>query len=758
MRENGASSGHGGIGWNKRTGRRAHGSDAGHRSEVIRSFASCVAFGATLLAFAPDANAEFVRGQTYCVGGFEFILGFPTRQDCAPHDSPWHFHTYVQGPDGKCRECWDRQDATCESVFIPSYAGFSAIDPYECRRAGALPPGEVISVEDGRPKKAPPPPPVLPLDVNAEIVRVSPGPYSVGDTVRIDARAVGPDGKPRAVQGGEIVVRGSDGSEKLRIPVRPNADGTVSADVKIPAGGNVKLEFDPKGIALTSSEKLGSVKAGEASLVVSPCRLRGAVLSPTGGEVVVGGASLLLTGQLRTAAGVPAPSSALSSGASAIFAIDVGGKSLEVPAALDAAGAATATVTIDAPPSDDAAPVTIRLFGRGGADDLCPGDPAVSQVTKLGVGVEVVEPTEGSVCYVGRNCRIAVRLKRPSGVASAVGETFVRAPDLRVSASVHGDPPRVLASDGGRDPLYAVTFVPKIAGPTDLMVIAAAAGKEARGQRRFRIRQPLELKLPAELDLGSVEAGSPRNKTCRDLDFSASRGVDEQNFEVTFAAPAACRSTVGWLDSYGLFRTLVKQEIGFNDPRNLKMPICLEVPRCAGEHPEPAMLTVRATSLDFPNERATVKIRWRVEGRNFLACDGWWVGALGAILFALFVAYGWVRPDRFSGDDMVQIAKKREGLARATGRRLKELPGGRPGWYRSSRTGLREDGSPTDQLRGATIVFMARRGEVMLHCNGGLRRMNQQTKKLEDLTVGKEGYAASKNVIYCAGSLFFQVK
>ena len=190
-----------------------------------------------------------------------------------------------------------------------------------------------------------------------------------------------------------------------------------------------------------------------------------------------------------------------------------------------------------------------------------------------------------------------------------------------------------------------------------------------------------------------------------------------------------------------------------------QQPICLaDIPFCAGESPAPITLTVKALSKDFPDQVRTIRVRWRVQGRSFLACHWWWLAFAGGGLGLALIGYGWVRPDRFAMHDAVKLAGKREQLARAVARRLRDLPGGKPGWYRSSATGLREDGSATDKLRTAAVELHARRGEVILRSRGGLQRVSPQSKKLEPVPeAAKEGHVASKNIVYNVGSLFFQI-
>ena len=294
----------------------------------------------------------------------------------------------------------------------------------------------------------------------------------------------------------------------------------------------------------------------------------------------------------------------------------------------------------------------------------------------------------------------------------------------------------------------------------EIEVVARAGGQEVSDKQRVNIKDPIVLKLPMELDLGRVPAGSSWRINCQPLDFAGSRGVEEQEFLLRVELPPGCKSELGIVDGAGRFLPVGATQDGerrltLGIDRSVK--VCLEPPRCAGETPSPAILTVKPTSPDFPAEQATVRVIWKVKGKNFLLCNLWWLGILAGGLFFLFILFGFIRPYQFGIDDSVKIATKKEGLQRAVARRLRDLPGGKAGFYRSAATGLRDDGSATDRLRTAQLTLHAYRGDVMIRCKGSLLRLNPQTRKLDPVDVPTDGYAASRNTVYQVGTLFFQV-
>lgn len=701
--------------------------------------------------------------KTYCVGGFEFDYGVATRQQCKLHGdihSEWHFHNHVRGPDGKCRECWDEQDQTCETRFLNDHPEFTAIPDYlECLRRGALPPtGEEIRVENGEVIKVKPAPPPAAVDLRAEILHLSAGPYAAGDKVMVDARVRGPDGQPRSVQGGEIVLKGADGTEKLRVPVHPVAGG-VAAEVTIPAGGNLSLSFVPRGITLSANERVGAVQPEAVALSVSPCRLRGTVLLPRDGEIVTADTALLLSGQVRNNSGAPVDAATLSAGTRVVFVIErASGKTQEVAAQVNPAGVATASVQLT-DPTGDSESMAVRLLGREGGGDFCPAAPATLQLTRLGVGIEVVAPLADASCYVGRPCRLAMRFRLPTGTATrAIATAFVQDPGLQVTAALNGEPVGPLlptrAADGQTE--YVTTFEPRFARPSELVITARALGHQVQARVPRRIRLPLSLKLPGVLDFGVLTAGTARLDNCQTLDFSASIGIEEQPLRLQAQVASPCRSTLYIVDGSGHF-------FGLAQPRSVTISldrtvrICLAVPRCAGDSPAKAQLTVQAQSADFPSAQAAVQVRWQVTARSFLSCHLWWIALVGGVLLLAFIAYGFLRPSHFSADDSVKIATKQPALQRAVARRLRDLPGGRAGFYRSAATGLREDGSATGRKRQALLRLAAVHGDIVLYSRGPVQRYNPQTRKLDNIPIGKHGYSVTKNAVYCAGALYFQV-
>lgn len=749
-------------------------------------------------------GSAYAGNNTYCVGGFDWNGGFASRRACGSYANihrAWHFHVHVMGPDQMCRECWDEEDNTCETTFLRQHPDFRRIGPFDCRRRQAAPPESVqIRVENGvvvsgPPPGAPPgggipgappgggvspdnssaspppppPPPPPPVNLNAEIVRLSTGPYGAGDTVRVFAQVTTTSGKLRAAQAGEIVVRGPDGRERSRVPVRSLPNGQVVAAVKLPDNtvGNVQFEFVPRGIAMQVDETMGTVTGKQSSVRLSPCKLRGYIQSPDRSEVLVPQTLIPLVGELRDKSGQKVTASSISSLTKPVFVVErADGKVQKHNGTVESDGKISGNLWL-APTNVDSEEILIHLIGEGGPDgELCSSGAQVAKLTKLGVGLDIVEPDPDGICYVGRPCRVVARFRLPSsGDARRNAEAWIKTPGLAVVAKLNGDPLMVLKSTTLSDgkPAYSDSFVPKHPLSAQLEVVVKAGGQELADKQTIVFRDAIALKLDDKLDLGNVPVGSSWSINCAKLDFSKSNGVEEQEFLLHADLPSGCQSTLGLVDGNGRFLPIGTTRSGDSNDRKLvlgidrSVKICLSPPRCAGEKLPPALLKIKPTSAEFASEQALVSVHWNVRGRGFLLCNLWWLGAIAGGLLLFLIVLGFVRPHEFGIEDSVKIATKKEALSRAVARRLRDLPGGKAGFYRSAATGLREDGSATDKLRTAQLSFHAYKGEILLRCHGALCRMSPQTRKLEPVEIPSDGYALTRNTVYQVGNLFFQV-
>jgi hypothetical protein len=756
---------------------------------------------ATFIATPKTASAD----ETWCVGGFVFSGQTATREECkSKRGSPWHFHSFMLGPDGKCYSCWDAEDNTCSDV-VANKSGYDEVGTARCKdnevqrpwagkikwrpdpsvaqpgkggKTPTLDPSQVdppsappdpssVGTPDASPIRISPTPtkPATPkkptvkkINLKARMVKMSPGPYAINEPVEITWEVVGPDGKRRKTKAGVMSVIGPDGNP-VTVKVKPNRDGTVTGTLTIPASGAVTFTYVPSGIILPVREEEGSVTPGTANLTAGACRLRGTVLAPKPGEILA--ADNELAGELRDSSGNP---STTLNGAVATFVVEMpDGTTKKVPATANG-NTYQGSLSLDLPDDVDAANVVIRLVGEGATSDVCPGQAVTARITKLGLAMDVVTR---DTCYVGRPCDVSMKFRMASDpTAREAGEQFVTDSALVVDLRLGNAKSGTLTPDkpGAVGATFTGSFTPRLDGDAELTVVATVGGADVTEMRTIRVREPIELELVESIDFGTLHAGMDWRETCVRLDFATSRGIEEQSFRFKATKPEGCDSEPVILAG-GMGATLSsgdgsEAEFGYYDPEHPQsIPICIaNIPRCASESPgEPVYLTVQALSPDFPDQTRDIQLVWKVEGRGFLACNWWWLAAIAGGAFVLLIGYGYVRPYNFSQHDTVKLANEKKKLSRAVKRRLRELPGGKSGFYRSAATGLREDGSATNKLRTAGVVLRARKNDVIIECPGGLSRISPKSRKMEQLTVGKEGHIASKTTVYNVGSLYFEI-
>src|SRR5690606_22806456 len=144
-------------------------------------------------------------------------------------------------------------------------------------------------------------------------------------------------------------------------------------------------------------------------------------------------------------------------------------------------------------------------------------------------------------------------------------------------------------------------------------------------------RLPLRLKLPAELDFGTVQAGTPLTGACQRLDFSASQAAEEHRWQLFAQGLQGCqaRPMLRFVNARGYTDTLPLEagvDVAALDPTKRWMEICLDVPRCAGDvSPEGASLRVAPLTREFAPQTATLRLRWRVVERFPFACHAFWL-------------------------------------------------------------------------------------------------------------------------------------
>jgi hypothetical protein len=196
------------------------------------------------------------------------------------------------------------------------------------------------------------------------------------------------------------------------------------------------------------------------------------------------------------------------------------------------------------------------------------------------------------------------------------------------------------------------------------------------------------------------------------------------------------------------------------DPKNRQLDVCLQVPRCAGEvSPDSAVLRVVPRNAAFTSQARTVRLRWKVEGRGFLACHGLWIWPGVGLVGLAFLVVGFTRPARFPPGASLRVAGSERGMRQSAAILLQDCPGSSAGFFRDARLGLHGDGDVNGRTRGALIVLRALRGAgVVLEGQGPLEQQDRRTLKWEPVGDLARGHLPLPSVLYRAGGLFFKLE
>ncbi|QRO00333.1 hypothetical protein JRI60_15525 [Archangium violaceum] len=708
---------------------------------------------------APARGAE-----TYCVGGYD---GTPPNV-VAACDLPavralhprWHAHTYVF--DGKeCSLCYDEEDNTCQTVFLARNPSYRRAYEYDCTRLGeSHRSGELLAhVIDGKPVSPLPPPP--PMQLEARVERISPGPYTAGDRLSVVGAVRDDTGLLRRLSGGLFrIVDASGKSTEHRGTVQP--DGTVVADFILPPTASARIEFVPDKPPLAQGETLRAAASEAQELKVEVCGFRARVVQPSVHESLVAGQSTLLSARLFDAAG-QVPVTAPPAGLSLEFTVQV---QEEKPVTLSADTSLSATWIPPASPKPRE--VRIRAGGRAGEHVVCPTEEVIAKVSDLGLGFDTSALPR--TCYVGLPCQGTVRLVRPEpGPGRQQVDALLTDPQVVVRVVDTGEeryrgPPRA-------DDRYAfnVTYAEYGAASWSI-VFQTPRGPITMPSHEIQVRPQLKLELPAQLDFGTVTAGTSVERACQKLDFSQSQAVEEQGFLIRAEGLEGCQArpvlmapnAAGGTDWLELVTASDESALKIRalDPKARWVDICLEVPRCAGEvSPDPAVLRVVPLTSEFKVQEKTVRLRWKVEGRGFLGCHGAWVwSSLGLLGFGVLLA-GFTQPARFPSGASIRVAGSERGIRQSASILLRDCPGSSPGFYRDARLGLHGDGEVKGRTRNAVILLRATRGAgVVLTGTGPLEQQDRRTLKWEPVADLAQGHVPSPSVLYRAGGTYFKVE
>ena len=187
--------------------------------------------------------------------------------------------------------------------------------------------------------------------------------------------------------------------------------------------------------------------------------------------------------------------------------------------------------------------------------------------------------------------------------------------------------------------------------------------------------------------------------------------------------------------------------------------VCLVAPGCCSNRdaPDGAVLILRGADPHYHSGAVTVPLVFKLEATPFITC--WWrviASIIGAIILIIIVN-GFVRPKDFDSEEVIRLAQKEKGLSRAPGRRLRELPGGRRGFYRDARVAFDGTGNAIRGKSGAALVLTAARGDPMVTGASGLEMKDPRTRKWTPVDASDGAIYLRRSIVYRTGEFCFRM-
>ncbi|MBM4366122.1 MAG: hypothetical protein FJ102_07890 [Deltaproteobacteria bacterium] len=698
----------------------------------------------------------FRMGVTYCVGGYDRV-GYVVNSACgAPsvvrQHSEWHDHVFVT--DGKrCWHCFDEVDDTCENAFLLDYPQFRPVDPFgrECQDHAAA--DELWAhVVDGRAATPPPPPPAT---LRPVVDPVASGPHAAGDTISVRAAVRDDAGDVFPVAGGSFRLRAEDGTTTTVRGTR-RADGTVVADLVLPASSKLSVEFVPDAPTVGANQVYQDAQGTPLQLVVDACRYRARIEAPPPGTALSSGTPAVVRVSLYDKENA-VPATGATSPALRVSVVVAGGE----PTSLPVSPGLEAIFT----PPPAAAPAEARLSasGEAGGYPVCPAGEVGVYYSDLGIAFDASSlPTR---CYVGLRCAGVATILRP-------GEPGARA---RVDALLADPAVEVVFSDNGKelyrgparaDDRYALSVTHAATGTHSLVLEVYRGGAALTRMPRHdvAVREPLVLSVVDHIDLGAREAGSAWHANCVNLDMSASQAAAEHRWEMWVDGLDGCtaRVVLGRANAAGRPESLSLSErvtVDAFDPDQPYFPICLHPASCAADVSSGgAALHLVPLTPEFAAQARAIPLRWTVTGLPWYRCHGWWLFPTLATgtLVALFL--GVVRPARFPAGAAIRVASNEANLRRAQGILLRGCAGGRPRLFRDAQLGVHGSGDVSGSTRGAPVCLRATRDRgVVLEGPGPLDIFDAASRKWRPVEDLHAGHSPSPRAVYRAGGTCFKV-
>ena len=332
-------------------------------------------------------------------------------------------------------------------------------------------------------------------------------------------------------------------------------------------------------------------------------------------------------------------------------------------------------------------------------------------------------------------------------------EDFFAADGFKAVARVAGQQIPLTRGEGGRftgtwtpmEPSNGVPLPVRVEFRNNWMSEAVESGVTVEGYLDLVLRP-----VPSPLDFGAWRGERHSTRRCQQLDLSSSTHADRVALDARFVdVPDDVLVTFTPLDTGSL-------EPG-------RQPVlweaCVEVQGCCGKlrsGPTTA-LVLRGQPAHYHDQAVSVPLVFEVQATGFVRCWWPWLVGIAAVLFLLFLLYGWLSPHDFDEDLTVRVAGSERQLARAASLVLREQPRGRRGFYRNARVCLTAGGDfVASPAKAAVWVEAQSAGATRLHLRATLERKDRRTRKWVAVEAEEADDGVQPNTVYRVGSIYLR--
>jgi hypothetical protein len=336
-------------------------------------------------------------------------------------------------------------------------------------------------------------------------------------------------------------------------------------------------------------------------------------------------------------------------------------------------------------------------------------------------------------------------------------EAFFQVDGFAAVATVEGQEIALRHAGGGRFVAEWTPSQPTVDGPpVTIQVTFRNAWMEQSARRSINVEGFLDLALvpqPSPLELGTWRGERKETRRCATVDLSRSTNANR--------VPMTCTAQGGVPGGVLSCTPVPGSEADLGNGRKgqpLRYEVCFAAEGCCGELSAPGLgVTFAGAHPHYAQQAVTVPVRARVEATGWLRCYGLWLALLGGALTLLWVLLGFMRPYDFDPATCVYVAGSEPGLRRASALVLREMPGGRRGFYRNARMCLNASGDFVRSPRAAVLELEAGPGgSTRFVAAPGLERKVQRTGQWEPVPAEELQAGFTPNTVYRLGSLYLR--